>query len=81
MSLKGLSFQSPVSAFRRGCPARARALMECGGEGTSLTRSYTYRKQRRNDEIRCVPQIVDIGGQLFAVKHASQSTMMPEGYP
>jgi len=55
--------------------------MECGGEGTSLTRSYTYRKQRRNDEIRCVPQIVDIGGQLFAVKHASQSTMMPEGYP
>jgi hypothetical protein len=43
VSLKGLSFQPPISTFRRGRPARARALMECGREGTSLTRSYTYR--------------------------------------
>jgi hypothetical protein len=37
-------------------------------------------RQRRNDEIGCVPQIVDIGGQLFVVVPASQSTLMPEGY-
>jgi hypothetical protein len=37
-------------------------------------------QQRRNDEIGCVPQIVDIGGQLFVVVPASQSTLMPEGY-